>query len=632
MTSWRRAALGSGGAVAVLALAAAVALHALVDPGRLKEIAREKVQEEWGRDLAVGEASLELLPFPALRAESVALSNAEWAEAPHFLRADRIDARLELLPLLVGKVRLKSLDLEGVTVELETRKDGVSNAPPAPGGKGEGTYLALTFLRVRDATIHIRGEAPATWRIAEATLDAAGGMRDASIKATLEKDGKPLGVSATFDDLSRFGRAGATSGGKVDLDWGRTRVALSGRLPLGPGLRGHALAARVESTGFADLCEFFALPLCPRAALAASFEMRDDAGATEIPKLDVTLGKLRVVGEARLAPAAPGRTFAARLEAERMDWVQTMLDLGGPVIPPLAPDEMFHDVPLAWPLLVGLRGTRGTLDVRVRNLKLRNGVELNDAASRIAIDGDRMTLDPYSAFLLGGSAKGRMLFEGGTRGVKVEFDGTGLLLERWFSERGSRIPLSGGPMRIGARLSSSGNTMKALAAAVTGPIDIHMGPAAWTSEKAGDAEAVMTNAFAPKGAGRIDFECAVAVLPFANGVASGDPLVGFRTAASALITAGNVDLRRQTLELRGRLRPKSGVHIGLASIAGDMIIEGPMRRPKMALDPAEKPAAVARAAAAVATLGLSAAGTAAYDAAKARENDPCRLEFKRERR
>ena len=51
-----------------------------------------------------------------------------------------------------------------------------------------------------------------------------------------------------------------------------------------------------------------------------------------------------------------------------------------------------------------------------------------------------------------------------------------------------------------------------------------MGPGVWASQKAGDAEAIMTRAFSARDAGRIDFECVGAVLPFN---------IGFSTMATA---------------------------------------------------------------------------------------------------
>lgn len=295
----------------------------------------------------------------------------------------------------------------------------------------------------------------------------------------------------------------------------------------------------------------------------------------------------------------------------------------------LSPNELFRDTALAWPLLVALQGTQGSADVLVRSLRLRNGVELKNAKSRVTFEGDRMNLNPFTAELLGGSATASMMFEGRSKTARVDFTGSNLLLQRWFAERGSKVPLTGGPMKVAGKITATGNSMKALGATVTGPITLRMGPAVWASEKASDAEALMTNALAAKDAGQIDIECVALALPFMNGIATADPIIGFRTGASALITSGKVDLREQSLDVSGRLKPKSGIRLGLATIAGDVKIAGPLRQPKMSLDPLGTPALVARTGAAIATLGISAVGTALVDAAQAKKNDPCEVVFTR---
>jgi uncharacterized protein involved in outer membrane biogenesis len=536
-----------------------------------------------------------------------------------------------LLALLTGKVRLKSLVLEGVTAALETHGDGTSNVPSSgarePTASSASDLLNLTDLRIKDADIYQRSKdaSPTLWHIDEATLEASPGLRDVNIRASLARNQFPLTVSAHLDDLSKFGDALATTEGRIDLDWGKTQLAVAGTLPIGPGLHGYAVTADLKSTSLTDIVSFLQAPQRPRAAALAHLTIRDAQGKTDVSRLDITLGEFRVTGEAQLSLSGPKKTFHVRLETDRMDWARTMLDAGGRVIPALPPDRVFQDIPLAWPLLVALQGTQGTAEVLARSLKLRNGVMLTNARSRITFEDDRMNLSPFATEMLGGTATGSLLFEGRGKSVKADFTGTNLLLQRWFEERGSQVALTGGPMKIAGKFSATGNSMKGLAATLTGPITVRMGPAVWASKKAGDTEATMTNTFAQKDASGIDFECVAAALPFKDGVAAANPILGFSTTASALITSGRVDLRRVSLDVSGRVKPKSGVSLGLATIAGDVKIAGPLRQPKMSLDPAGTSELLARAGAAIATLGISAVGTAMVDAAQAKKNDPCEV-------
>ena len=135
--SWRKAALVSAILVGLLVAAAALALHALVDPQRLKKAARDRALAAWERELLMGDVELTLFPRPSLRAAKVAVANPSWAKEPHLLQADVVRADLELLPLLTGKVRVSSLALDGVKAALEVAEDGAVSweLKPASGAK-----------------------------------------------------------------------------------------------------------------------------------------------------------------------------------------------------------------------------------------------------------------------------------------------------------------------------------------------------------------------------------------------------------------------------------------------------------------------------------------------------------------
>ena len=558
MKPWRRAAFGFAATAAVLGIAAAIALHVIVDPERLKRQAREKAREAWSRELAIGDMSLRLLPLPSLHASDVTVADAPGDKDAWHLHADRVVVGLQFWPLLVGEAR----------------------------------------------------------------------ARDVRIEGSISQHGRPLKVVAALDDVSRYGEPDAASDGIVDLDWGKTRVSMKGRIPLQPQLRGAALTARLESQGLNDMLGFFGIDR-PRATAAAraSFELKGDGERIEVLNVDALLGKLRVTGDARVSTSGARPVIDARVQTDRLDWPQALLEAGETPAEPLPPDELFYDRPIAWPLLVALHGKQGTIEARLGTLRLRNGLELQQAKASMAFDGDKLQLKSFTTNLLGGSAKGTMQFEGRKKEVRVDIEGTGLLLERWFKERGSPIPFTGGPMVVGASLGATGNSLRDLARSATGPVTIRMGPGVFASQKAGDAEERMV-AFSKKDSdGRIAFECAGAQLPFVQGRATGNAIVGLRSDVSRLLTSGYVSLRDKDVDLRGRLRPKPGMGVGLAAIAGDIRIAGNIRAMKVTLDPAGKPAAAARAGAAIATLGLSLAGSAMANAAR-EDSDPCAEVFR----
>jgi len=624
MEKWRRLAVGSALALAAALAAGAIALHALVDPERVKTLARDKARAACSRELTIGDVSVHLFPLPAVGATDVALSGRDGKSV--FFRAKHVGARLDLMALLSGKARLRTLDVEDASIELEPKVD-VPDVSPETTRRATGTPQLLDLTDLSLANVDI-GTGPADartrWHIEEGSFSADRWWRDASIDVKVSRNSQPLRVRAKLADLSRVGATGATSDGEVEIDFTQTRVTLKGRIPIDHSLAAGATAhVDVKTPSLGDVFAFYALERGKSAPLEAHFDTRGADGRLEVKELDLKLGDTHARGGFTLTMSGSPRRFDGKVTLERLDWAKAMSDAGTPAPPKRDTGLAFNPDNLAWPLLAKLEGWRGVLDASLGSLKLRNGVEMRNARFHFAFDGNRLDVDPLQADLLGGKASARMRFDGERKTVKVAFDGSALLLERWFHERGRPIPFTGGPMNIHADFTAAGNTMRDLAASVTGPVTVRMGPGAWNSPHAGDREALMTNAFASEGAQKVQFECVTANLPLKAGIAHGRSMVGFKTEASELVTSGSLNLRDESIDLHGRVRANKGVTLGLAQIAGDVKIGGHLTKPEMSLDPEATPGVIARAGAAIATLGVSVIGSALIEKMAPDHADPC---------
>jgi len=630
--NWRRVALGSVAGAAIVAVAASLVARMLADPERLKRVARDKAMAAWSRELAVGDVSVELFPMPALRATDVALANPQWARSRSLLTAKEAVAHLALVPLLSGEVRVKSIELEHVTLDLESAPGGATSwnlgaGAPRAASKPDG-FFDLTGLEIRDATIMQRpaGKLPVPWQVQSLDASADRGLRNVRVEAKAARRGHPVEVKARFADLSRRGEAGSATDGRIELDWGTTHVAIEGRIPLDGTLAGQAVHADLESSRLNDLLAFFDINRRPTAAAQVHLETRDSNGAIEVKPLVLALGALKVEGDARVRSEGGKTVVDAHLSGGRLDWVRTLLDAGGDPIPNPAPPEMFLATPLAWPALVALEGVRGSVEAKLQSVRLRNGVEMRALATRSAFDGDRWDIASFSTAMLGGNATGSLRLEGKRQAVHMHFEGQGLLLERWFHERGAAIDFHGGPMAVKADVDAAGASMRELAASLTGPVTIRLVKGSIANEKAGAWEAKLVGA-KEEGRSGVEFECVAANLPFRAGRAERSPLIAARSDMSYLVTGGFVDFRDESMELRGRVKPLHPGGLGMSAIAGDVLISGPIRKPHIEHDPSKTPVAVARVGAAIATLGLSAMATASADASQAKQNDPCASVF-----
>ena len=262
--AWIAAAL-----VGLIALAAVVALL-LFDAEQLRAPVIELAESQLGRELELGEMDLAILPLPAVRATQIRIAGPTPADPP-FAEVAELRLRVAVLPLLVGRVVLRALELESPRVRIPLDSEGrpilpgpseaasesaaksADVAEPAEGAadtESAAPALAVQRIVVSDGSVEL-----GPWR-AE-SVDLAGALRlDGTADVTL---------SAEFPGLGRLTDARASFSGLIG-----NAPAAEVRTDLVVDLEGDAelVAARGES---------FSLDLSA-AELAVADQLRKPAG------------------------------------------------------------------------------------------------------------------------------------------------------------------------------------------------------------------------------------------------------------------------------------------------------------------------------------------------------------------
>lgn len=120
-----------GGAIVALVLlivVAIVAIHLFFDPNTLKPQISAAVKDATGRELTIsGDIGLSVFPWLGIELGSTSLSNAPGFGGEPFAKIDNAEIKIKLLPLLNHEVQMKTVALNGMTVNLAIAADGTSN-------------------------------------------------------------------------------------------------------------------------------------------------------------------------------------------------------------------------------------------------------------------------------------------------------------------------------------------------------------------------------------------------------------------------------------------------------------------------------------------------------------------------
>jgi hypothetical protein len=331
--------------LALLVVAVFVAAALALDPASLREPLAALASERLERPVELGEMQLDLFPVPTVQIAEVRVG-AERPGAPPLAEVAEIRLRPALLPLLLGRVVVRSLEIRSPVLRLPLDERGLPKPPGADGGGGarspepdgsSAPLMAIDSIRIDGGRVEA-----GPWRVENLTLD--GGLSpDASASFSLEADLPGLArlreVQVDMEGLLGAGRVATVKGRLEDADLATLGQRLGSDLDL-KGKASGSFTARVEArelvaatldldaTGVEVEAEAFSLrgriPL--RAELGGPFtlDLRDAA-------LDVGESLRKPVGaELRATGMLP-----ARLPPEQLEQLEIWL---GPSPVPLSVD------------------------------------------------------------------------------------------------------------------------------------------------------------------------------------------------------------------------------------------------------------------------------------------------------
>jgi len=117
---------------AVLALVLVVFVGAVFfvvsfDANDYKAQISEQVKQQTGRELGLGDIKPSIFPWIGIELQQLVLSNAEGFNDSPMMQVERVDVRIELLPLLKQAIHVDTLRIHGLALILQKNRQGKTN-------------------------------------------------------------------------------------------------------------------------------------------------------------------------------------------------------------------------------------------------------------------------------------------------------------------------------------------------------------------------------------------------------------------------------------------------------------------------------------------------------------------------
>jgi AsmA protein len=111
----------------LILIVAATYFMVTFDANNYKTLISEQVEQQTGRTLALGDIKPSVFPWLGVELMDVSLENAAGFSEPEMLAMQRLDVRIELLPLLRQQIKVDTLRLHGLQLNLQQDAQGVTN-------------------------------------------------------------------------------------------------------------------------------------------------------------------------------------------------------------------------------------------------------------------------------------------------------------------------------------------------------------------------------------------------------------------------------------------------------------------------------------------------------------------------
>ena len=562
------------GLVLLLVLFVAFGLNALRGP------IERKVSALTGRELRI-EGNLEPVwtwVHPRFRAEKVTFANPPWASQPLMLRADVVEASVELLPLLRGQVVIPEVHLVRPQVDLEIASDNRRNWILERNQKPKSN---------RPSRFHIQA---LTFDKARLTYDDA--VRDISVDAHLTSD--RTGVSAYAFGVYRGVGASAAARGDPVLalkdtttpyhlhfvgDFGDTRVEGDGSITNIVQLTSVDLAIELSGKTLAGLYDVIGIALPQTAAYSTQGRLVRNDDLVRYQDFSARVGKSDLAGtlevdtnDRRPRPFMHGEVTAKLLNfADLGELVGTRQPRKSGVLPDMPFDAS------RW------ASVDADVTIKAGRIERPKQLPIEKLATRIRMDDRVLTLDPLRFGVAGGELAGKATLDGRKEPIQAKLDMRvkDLSLPKLFPT------VDKGQTSIGninglIDLSGRGDSVAEMLGDANGKLGVFIDGGRVSKFLMELAALDLWHVATTKLSGDkpVPIRCAIGDFSVENGLMKSNALV-FDTSVVNVQGGGHVNLKDEAMDLKLKPEPKN---TSIASLNSPLYIRGTFGQPKVSPD------------------------------------------------
>lgn len=589
-------------------VAAGVALCVFVSSDYFRERVADYASGYSGRKTQIAEVSIDWGSTARMRLRGVQIANAEWAKAPHMLKAEEVDLDLRLWPLLRGDIVLPRLVLRKPEVSVEINDKELSNwsfdeSPVAATAKDAVTPRRrsqtplIGRLEIADGRLDYRDSKRKL--TLDGTVSTATGKADAdpvaelSLKGTLEN--QPLTLK--FIGGSALMLRDAKTPYPIDLDvaYGGTKLKLKGTVQDPFQWKGANVQLSIAGPNLSEIYPLLGIPGPPTPPYQVSGRLESsEPGIWRFVDTKWRVGESDLTGEVVVDRRKKPAHLTAKLVSQRLIFadlaplVGAPPGRGGPKSPQQArtqaqleaTGDLFPNVPLR---VEKLRAMNMDVTLDAKRVVAPSYLPVQALAFRVVVDNGRATARPLTlALASGGTITGELSIDARTDNPRVTANLQLQKIEfKAFFRESRYFDATQGLIQGRVRLAGNGRSLAQVMASADGHIALAMAGGSVSSlmVSLGGLQIADALILYITGDKRIPILCAMGRLNFQRGAVSFDRTL-LDTQKSVLVIKGQANLASQVMKIDIDAEAKK---FDLLDLHGSVGVEGKLRDPKVTL-------------------------------------------------
>lgn len=467
----------------VVTLAVVVIYIGTTDLGQHRDLIAEKISKATGRRLSLnGEFDLNISMTPSVLITRLSFANAPWASQAEMLTVERVEAEIELLPLIRGDIHVPKFHLEGVRTIVETDSRGTSNwvlveadadQVDTPRADKDGDFKAPWIGDMQISKLELVYQDGQSGQTVSAKLDhATVGSPDPNSPVVIyvigSVDNKPVEINGQLIlpmDLK---------GDSVDVPIELHVRALGVKADASGSLTGAIaapaidLAVEANAANLKQLRQVFGEVVPEVEPVKLVVDVKADQGQPVLFKLNAIAGKGQLdstmtVRREGARPQIEGNIEISDLDVARL-WAPMFADrTDRPAVkkPDTSPAKtsqgLDQPIPLDW-----LQSFDANVSLSASNIKLPQA-DIKSLQSRFVIDDRRFNIADFDLATNAGAVKAGLVLDARSKvpGLQLDFDTTEIELAK-IPPLADNKHYSGSKAKAVASLVASGNSVASL--------------------------------------------------------------------------------------------------------------------------------------------------------------------------